>query len=743
MILFHAKRDGTVTTTPNFVPQGSSMQDLVVASEFDYAYCAIKLLPASGEYIEDVPCTPILQKDYSTIFTAALPPKATVVAGSVDYQLIFTAADGTTQTTLVGSFTVPRGVPVSTPSSVGELSVKTVADLYTILSSLYVAYVGHEQDIYQSVTDIAALKKTVSSAGYVTIPVTEWEDGSPTIATFTLDGFGAGMTAMLIPADSNTQTAAREARLSAYPVAFPIDSDTQTVEIIRANAEKAPEIPLRFAYMILKTDTTVAPSVAILGVDAYGEGGGTTSGVDETAVRAIITAMLGNVENVRQYSADNPPPYPVTSVNGKIGAVSLTIPSKASDVGADPAGTASSKLITHNVDTASHQDLRLELQRLADRLAAVLDSDDTTLDELSEIVAYIKSNKALIDAITTAKVSVADIIDNLTTNVVNKPLSAAQGVALKTLIDGLQSGKVDKAGVASEVTAQLTAAKQSGEFDGEDGKSAYAYAQDGGYAGTEEEFGEKLAVDTTPFVITVTGDADSGYTVDKTKDEINEAYRAKRPMVCNVDGGYSSIPLTRVGGSAELIRTYSFVSLNGRSYTSVNIAVQANGHINVTVTAGTYSEGTLKSLTINGTTYDGSRAVSMNTTPLVVEITMDSSTGEWVSTHSVDAILSAFFQGRLPICNVEGVLVPFVSYDSNQWVQFLLTIAAGEAFLTYVVNIERDGVIIEMVETTSLPNPQSLAIGGTTYDGSEAVDITDTINSMIDAKLGVIENGSY
>ena len=41
---------------------------------------------------------------------------------------------------------------------------------------------------------------------------------------------------------------------------------------------------------------------------------------------------LGNVENVKQYSANNPPPYPVTSVNGKTGAVSLS----ASDVGARP-----------------------------------------------------------------------------------------------------------------------------------------------------------------------------------------------------------------------------------------------------------------------------------------------------------------------------------------------------------------------------------------------------------------------
>lgn len=41
---------------------------------------------------------------------------------------------------------------------------------------------------------------------------------------------------------------------------------------------------------------------------------------------------LGNVANERQYSAQNPPPYPITSVNGSTGAVSLA----AADVGARP-----------------------------------------------------------------------------------------------------------------------------------------------------------------------------------------------------------------------------------------------------------------------------------------------------------------------------------------------------------------------------------------------------------------------
>ena len=99
--------------------------------------------------------------------------------------------------------------------------------------------------------------------------------------------------------------------------------------------------------------------------------------------------------------------------------------------------TSESKVDAHNTGTDTHSDIRLLIKGLTDRLNALADSDDTTLDQLSEVVAYIKSNRSLIEAITTSKVSVADIIDNLTTNVTNKPLSAAQGVALKALIDGI------------------------------------------------------------------------------------------------------------------------------------------------------------------------------------------------------------------------------------------------------------------------------------------------------------------
>lgn len=95
------------------------------------------------------------------------------------------------------------------------------------------------------------------------------------------------------------------------------------------------------------------------------------------------------------------------------------------------------ELSSHNTSNSAHNDIRLLIQNLTTRLNTLADSDDDTLDQMSEIVAYIEANRDLIESITTSKVSVSDIINNLTTNVSNKPLSAAMGVTLKALIDAI------------------------------------------------------------------------------------------------------------------------------------------------------------------------------------------------------------------------------------------------------------------------------------------------------------------
>lgn len=54
----------------------------------------------------------------------------------------------------------------------------------------------------------------------------------------------------------------------------------------------------------------------------------TSLGKADSALQSVSKSDvgLGNVDNVKQYSASNPPPYPVTSVNGKTGAVTVSVP---------------------------------------------------------------------------------------------------------------------------------------------------------------------------------------------------------------------------------------------------------------------------------------------------------------------------------------------------------------------------------------------------------------------------------
>ena len=156
------------------------------------------------------------------------------------------------------------------------------------------------------------------------------------------------------------------------------------------------------------------------------------------------------------------PTVPVTSVNGNTGDVQLdaeavgarpntwmptaedvgarpsTWTPTYTDVGAEKSGTASSVINSHNTSSDSHNDLRLLINGLTTHLNSLANSDDTTLDQMAEVVAYIKNNRELLEQVTTNKVNVDDIINNLTTNVSNKPLSAAQGVALKELIDAIE-----------------------------------------------------------------------------------------------------------------------------------------------------------------------------------------------------------------------------------------------------------------------------------------------------------------
>lgn len=132
---------------------------------------------------------------------------------------------------------------------------------------------------------------------------------------------------------------------------------------------------------------------------------------------------------------------------------------------------ANSIVSEHNISTESHNDIRLLITELTNRLNALANSDDTTLDQMSELVAYIKANRELIESVTTNKVNVSDIIDNLTTNVANKPLSAAQGVAIKSLVDALETALDTH---TSDSTIHVTSAERTNWNDANDKKHSHS-----------------------------------------------------------------------------------------------------------------------------------------------------------------------------------------------------------------------------------------------------------------------------
>lgn len=97
------------------------------------------------------------------------------------------------------------------------------------------------------------------------------------------------------------------------------------------------------------------------------------------------------------------------------------------------------KISAHNTSSTAHSDIRNLISDLTTKVNNFLDVDDTTTDQLSEVLELIENNKGTLESLTSGKVNVSDIVDNLTTANAKKVLSANQGVALKALIDGLQA----------------------------------------------------------------------------------------------------------------------------------------------------------------------------------------------------------------------------------------------------------------------------------------------------------------
>ena len=105
---------------------------------------------------------------------------------------------------------------------------------------------------------------------------------------------------------------------------------------------------------------------------------------------------LNNVDNVKQYSLSNPPPYPVSSVNNKTGAVSLD----ASDVGAVSTSDITQTLGTSTTKVPSEKAVSDALSGAGagDMLKAIYDPNDSVATA-GGIPNYVEANGGKIDTI--------------------------------------------------------------------------------------------------------------------------------------------------------------------------------------------------------------------------------------------------------------------------------------------------------------------------------------------------------
>ena len=177
----------------------------------------------------------------------------------------------------------------------------------------------------------------------------------------------------------------------------------------------------------------------------------------KTLDEKFIPDTIARVEDIPNVSDWAKQPTKPGYTASEVGARPDTWMPAASEVGADASGTADLKVSSHNTSTEAHNDIRLLIDDITKKLTDFLDIDDTTVDQLSEVLTLIDNNKGTLESLTTSKINVSAIVDNLITSDSTKVLSAKQGVAIKELIDTLQSavnGKLDEV-TSEDITSAL------------------------------------------------------------------------------------------------------------------------------------------------------------------------------------------------------------------------------------------------------------------------------------------------
>lgn len=219
----------------------------------------------------------------------------------------------------------------------------------------------------------------------------------------------------------------------------------------------------------------------------------------------------------------------------------------ANEVGADASGTASSLLSSHNVASNAHADIRSSISDLSLEVASIHDevyigSGTPTNGEKIQIdlngsgstltipdvlqttgnsTEDTMSQKAITDALSNATVSDTQIATAVENYIAENPISGSNGKDGRGVVSTTRTSGTGAAGTTDTYTMTYTDNTTStftvyNGKNGTNGKSAYSYAQSGGYTGTESAFTTALANAANQSTETWTFTLEDGSTVSKT-----------------------------------------------------------------------------------------------------------------------------------------------------------------------------------------------------------------------------------
>ena len=131
--------------------------------------------------------------------------------------------------------------------------------------------------------------------------------------------------------------------------------------------------------------------------------------VDIDATKADITATRTEIATTR--AEVNTAKNEVIAIKSEVSDIKDATDEIKTDV-ISIANNINNSISEHNESTTAHSDIRSLISNLTNKLNTFLDTDDESLDQISELITFIQNNRTLIEGITTSKVDKNQGIEN-------------------------------------------------------------------------------------------------------------------------------------------------------------------------------------------------------------------------------------------------------------------------------------------------------------------------------------------